>query len=80
MTGESRLLKEQEVGGGFSPERYIVERRWATAPDGARVPMALLYRRDLVRDGSAPALLYGYGSLWNSDGCPLWGIYIQLGR
>lgn len=61
-TGESRLLKEQEVGGGFSPERYIVERRWATAPDGARVPMALLYRRDLVRDGSAPALLYGYGS------------------
>ena len=60
--GTSRLLKEQEVGGGFSPEDYIVERQWAEAEDGTRVPIALLYRRDLVLDGSAPTLLYGYGS------------------
>ena len=59
---ESRLLKQQEVGGGFSPEDYTVERLWATAPDGVRVPMTLLYRKGLRRDGSAPALLYGYGS------------------
>ena len=59
---ESRLLKQQEVGGGFSPEDYTVERLWATAPDGVRVPMTLLYRKGLQRDGSAPALLYGYGS------------------
>ena len=44
---ESRLLKQQEVGGGFSPEDYTVERLWATAPDGVRffVPMTLLYRK-----------------------------------
>ncbi|WP_298575684.1 S9 family peptidase [uncultured Porphyromonas sp.] len=62
VRGESRLLKQQEVGGGFSPDDYTVERRWATAPDGVKVPMTLLYRKGLQRDGSAPALLYGYGS------------------
>lgn len=61
--GESRLLKQQEVGAGFSPEDYVVERQWALSSDGhTRIPMALLYRKGLVRDGSAPALLYGYGS------------------
>ena len=59
---ESRLLKQQEVGGNFSPDDYTIERLWATAPDGVQVPMTLLYRKGLQRDGSAPALLYGYGS------------------
>ena len=62
-TGESRLLKQQEVGGGYRPEDYVVERRWALGEDGTtRIPMALLYRKGLTRDGSAPALIYGYGS------------------
>lgn len=62
-TGQSRLLKQQQVGGGFRPEDYIVERRWATSSvDGVQIPVVLLYRRGLQRDGSAPALLYGYGS------------------
>lgn len=62
-TGEKCLLKQQEVGGNFSPENYVVERRWVKASHGdVSIPMTLLYRKGLKRDGSAPALLYGYGS------------------
>ncbi len=62
-TGEQHLLKQQEVGGNFSPDNYVVERRWAKASHGdVSIPMTLLYRKGLKRDGSAPALLYGYGS------------------
>ena len=62
-TGEQHLLKQQEVGGNFSPDNYVVERRWVKASQGdVRIPMTLLYRKGLKRDGSAPALLYGYGS------------------
>lgn len=62
-TGEQHLLKQQEVGGNFSSENYVVERRWVKASHGdVSIPMTLLYRKGLKRDGSAPALLYGYGS------------------
>ncbi|MBW3649188.1 MAG: S9 family peptidase, partial [Actinobacteria bacterium] len=56
------LVKQAPVLGGFDPTRYRTERQWATAPDGTKVPMSLVYRADLPRDGSAPAVLYGYGS------------------
>jgi len=56
------LLKQTEVLGDFQPARYVSERIYANASDGTRVPISLLYRKDLVRDGSASALLYGYGS------------------
>jgi oligopeptidase B len=56
------LLKQVAVLGGFDPARYRVEVTQATAADGVRVPVWLLYRKDLPRDGSAPALLYAYGS------------------
>ena len=56
------LLKQQPVLGGFDTDRYVTERLWATAEDGTSVPMTIVYRDDFVRDGSAPALLYGYGS------------------
>ncbi|MDP9052915.1 MAG: S9 family peptidase, partial [Acidobacteriota bacterium] len=62
VTGASTLLKRQEVPGGFDSARYATERLWATARDGVRVPISIVYRRGLVRDGSAPMLLYGYGS------------------
>jgi oligopeptidase B len=58
----SELLKRTEVLGGYDPARYVTERVMVTARDGTRVPVSLFHRRDLVRDGSAPALLYGYGS------------------
>ena len=59
---ESKLLKRTEVLGGWDPSRYAMERVWATAPDGVKVPITLLFRKDLRRDGTAPCLLYGYGS------------------
>ncbi|MEZ5260599.1 MAG: S9 family peptidase [Acidimicrobiales bacterium] len=61
-TRERTLLKRQPVLGDFDPERYVTERLWATAADGMRVPMSIVYRKGFERDGRAPALLYGYGS------------------
>ncbi len=55
-------LKEQEVPSGFNPEDYTVERIWATAKDGVEVPMALVYKKSLKKDGTNPALIYSYGS------------------
>ncbi|MEO7273435.1 MAG: S9 family peptidase [Vicinamibacterales bacterium] len=59
---ERTLLKQQEVLGGYDPAQYQAERIWATARDGTRVPISLVSRRGGVRDGSAPMVLYGYGS------------------
>ena len=56
------LLKRDEVLGGYDPSRYSVERMMATARDGTPVPISLVYRGALVRDGSRPLLLYAYGS------------------
>jgi oligopeptidase B len=61
-TGERTFVKRQEVPSGHDPETYVVRRIFATAKDGAKVPVSLLHRRDLKLDGSAPCLLYGYGS------------------
>jgi oligopeptidase B len=61
-TRERRLLKQVAVLGGFDKSRYRVEITSATAPDGVKVPMWLVYRKDLARDGKNPALLYAYGS------------------
>jgi oligopeptidase B len=61
-TLERRLLKEQPVRGGYDRSRYRTERIFARAADGASIPVSLVYRQDLRRDGSAPALLRGYGS------------------
>ena len=58
----TKILKQQEIPSGFNPDDYTVERAFATAPDGTKVPMALLYRKGLKKDGSHPALLYGYGA------------------
>ncbi len=59
---EKRLLKEEEVLGGFDKSNYVTERLQAPAADGAQVPISLVYRKGLVKDGSRPLLLYGYGS------------------
>jgi len=60
--GGSTLLKREEVLGGFDPAHYTSHRLWATARDGTRVPVSLVHRKDLKRDGRAPLWLYGYGS------------------
>jgi oligopeptidase B len=66
-TGELTLLKRQPVlpspsGEPYRPEDYEQHREWAVATDGARVPISLVRRKSTPRDGSAPCLLYGYGS------------------
>jgi oligopeptidase B len=61
-THERVLRKQQPVLGGYDASQYVSERLHVAAPDGARVPVSIVYRRDTPRDGSAPLLLYGYGS------------------
>jgi oligopeptidase B len=65
-TRERILIKTQEVPSGHNPARYTVRRIFATAPDGAQVPVSLLHLADLDLDGTAPCLLYGYGSYGSS--------------
>jgi oligopeptidase B len=63
MASRQRTLrKRQQIPSGHDPERYVTSRITATSHDGAEVPVSILHRRDLVRDGTAPLLLYGYGS------------------
>jgi oligopeptidase B len=60
--GKSVLLKQTEVPGGFDRTHYEAERLFATAADGTRIPISIAYRRGTKKDGSAPLLLYAYGS------------------
>jgi oligopeptidase B len=60
--GSWQLRKQDEIASGYDPARYQSERVFATAADGARVPISLVYQKGITRDGSNPLLLYGYGS------------------
>ncbi len=61
-TGERTLVKQTEILGGFNPANYVSERLWAEARDGVRIPLSVVYRRDLDRTKTQPLWLYGYGS------------------
>jgi len=61
-TKSQKLMKQQEVVGGYDKTAYATERLYATAKDGTKVPISLVYKKGLKKDGSAPLLLYGYGS------------------
>jgi oligopeptidase B len=60
-TGERRLLK-QTPAPGYDPAKYVTERLWATARDGTKIPVSLVYRKGFRKDGSAAMLQYAYGS------------------
>ena len=60
--GERTLLKEAEIPSGHNPKDYVTKRIKATSHDGAEVPVTLLYHKDTKLDGTAPCMLYGYGS------------------
>jgi len=63
MAKRTRILrKRQEIPSGHTPADYVTTRIMAKSHDGAEVPVSILHRRDLARDGRAPLLLYGYGS------------------
>jgi len=63
--GERRVLKVAPVPG-YNPANYVTERVWATARDGVKVPVSLVYRKGTKRDGTAPLFQYAYGSYGNS--------------
>lgn len=65
LTGERKLLKREPVIG-YDPDRYVTERVWATARDGVKVPVSLVYRKGFERDGKAAMLQYAYGSYGSS--------------
>jgi oligopeptidase B len=61
-TGAWEVKKQTEIPSGYDPAQYVSERMHATAPDGTRVPMSIVYRKGLARNGQNPALLFGYGA------------------
>jgi len=63
---EKTLLKRQEVVGDFDPDNYFTERLYAAAKDGIKVPISLVCRKGLEKNGDNPLLLYGYGSYGSS--------------
>ncbi len=62
ISHERKLLKPEPVKGGYDPSRYQTERVFATASDGTAIPISLVYRSGIKRDGGNPLLLYGYGA------------------
>ncbi|MDQ7962365.1 MAG: S9 family peptidase [Flavobacterium lindanitolerans] len=62
-TKEKEIKKEQQVlGGKFDKKNYVEERVWATAEDGTKIPISMIYRKGMKKDGKNPLLLYAYGS------------------
>lgn len=62
VTRKSTLLKQYEVVGGYNPDEYTTERVYATARDGVKVPVSIVYKNGYKKDGKQPLLLYAYGS------------------
>ncbi len=65
-TREKKIMKEEEVLGGFDKSNYESKRLWAKAGDGTMIPISIVYRKEISMDGKAPLLLYAYGSYGSS--------------
>ncbi|WP_332025455.1 S9 family peptidase [Kaistella sp.] len=66
VTGKRTLLKQQEVLGGYDKNLYTTQRVFATAKDGTKIPISMVYKKGFEKNGKNPVLLYGYGSYGNS--------------
>lgn len=76
---EKKLMKQQEVVGGYTRQDYKTERLFVTAKDGTKVPVSLVYKKDLFKkDGSSPLLLYAYGSYGHSMDASFSGNILSL--
>jgi oligopeptidase B len=62
LTKEKVLLKQQEIVGGYNESEYQSERIWATAQDGTKIPISMVYKKGITKNGNQPMLLYAYGS------------------
>jgi oligopeptidase B len=78
VTKEKTLKKQQEVLGGYDSKQYVTERLYATAKDGTKVPISLVYKKGFRKDGNAPLLLYGYGSYGASMDASFGGTRLSL--
>ncbi|MDR2563928.1 MAG: S9 family peptidase [Prevotellaceae bacterium] len=58
----STVIKPGELAVPYDPDRYVAERLYAKAADGTEIPVSIVYRKDFVRDGKSPLILYGYGA------------------
>ena len=78
-TKEKTVLKEHEVlGGKFDKNNYTEERAWATAKDGTQVPISMIYRKGMKKDGTNPTLLYAYGSYGVTMDCHFSSVRLSL--
>ncbi|UPT70794.1 MAG: S9 family peptidase [Flavobacterium sp. JAD_PAG50586_2] len=78
-TKEKTVLKEHEVlGGKFNKENYIEERIWATAKDGTKIPISMVYRKGIKKDAKNPLLLYAYGSYGVTMDCHFSSVRLSL--
>ncbi len=66
-TEKKELKKQQEIVGGYDKNNYVTERSWATARDGVKVPVSIVYKKGMKKDGQNPLLLTGYGSYGYSN-------------
>jgi len=66
QTGKRTLLKQQEILGGYNKTNYVTERLFATAKDGTKIPISIVYKKGYKKDGKNPLLLYAYGSYGSS--------------
>jgi oligopeptidase B len=64
--GQWELKKQDEIPSGHDPAQFVSERLYASAQDGAQVPLSIVYKRGLVKDGQNPTLLHGYGAYGSS--------------
>ena len=79
ITKEKKLMKETEVlGGKFDKNNYQSKRVWAEARDGKKVPVSLVYRKDMFSEGQNPLLLYGYGSYGNTINASFSSVRLSL--
>ncbi len=67
VTHDKKLMKQQEIIGGYDASQYVSERLYATAIDGTKVPISLVYKKGFIKNGKAPLLLYSYGSYGSSS-------------
>ena len=78
-TKEKSILKEQQVlGGKFDKNNYKEERIWANAKDGTKVPISMIYRKELIKNGNNPLMLYAYGSYGITMDCHFSSVRLSL--
>jgi oligopeptidase B len=65
--GERKLLKRDPILGGYNQDDYVTERQWATARDGTKIPVSVVYKKGFKKDGKAALLQYAYGSYGSSS-------------